>query len=114
MRLTTQELDDSIGRADDEFFENIEQYQSLVGKMLYLTLTRPDIAFSVQTLSQFLHQPKKSHWEAAIRAMRYVKREPGLEILLSSHKTNKLSVFCDADWASCPYTRSLRFFSQAW
>ncbi|XP_069152136.1 secreted RxLR effector protein 161-like [Solanum lycopersicum] len=105
MRLTTQELNESIGRADDEFFENIEQYQSLVGKMLYLTLTRSDIAFSVQTLGQFLQQLKKSHWEAAIREMRYVKREPELGILLSIHKTNKLSVFCDADWASCPNTR---------
>ena len=73
--------------------------------MLYLTLTRPDIAFSVQTLSQFLQQPKKSHWEAALRVMKYVKREPGLGILLSSTRTNRLTVFCDADWASCPNTR---------
>ena len=73
--------------------------------MLYLTLTRPNIAFSIQTLSQFLQQPKRSHWEAVIRVMKYVKREPGLAILLSSTRANKLSVFCDADWVSCPNTR---------
>lgn len=72
---------------------------------MYLTMTRPDITFSVQTLSQFLHQPKKSHWEPTIKVMRYIKREPGLGILLSSNKINKLSVFCDTDWASCPNTR---------
>uniref|UniRef100_A0A0V0H5M2 Putative ovule protein n=1 Tax=Solanum chacoense TaxID=4108 RepID=A0A0V0H5M2_SOLCH len=82
--------------------------------MLYLTLTRPDIAFQFKHLVSSYISQKNTHWEAVVRAMRYVKREPRLEILLSSHKTNKLSVFCDADWASCPNTRSLRFFSQAW
>ena len=105
IKITTHELDNLIGESDEELLENKEQYQSLVGKMLYLTLTRPDIAFSVQTLSQFLQQPKKSHWEAALRVMKYVKREPGLGILLSSTRTNTLTVFCDADWASCPNTR---------
>lgn len=73
--------------------------------MLYLTMTRPDIIFSIQTLSQFLHQPKKSYWESAIKVMRYVKKESGLGILLSSNKKNQISVFCDTDWASCPNMR---------
>lgn len=109
MRLTTHELDDLTGKTDDEFLENKEQYQSLIKKMLYLTLTRLGIAFSIQTLNQFLYQPKRSHWEAAIRVMKYVRREPDLGILLSCNKTNKLSVFCDADWMSCPNTRKLVF-----
>lgn len=54
--------------------EDVGQYQRVIGRLLYLTLTRPDIAFSVQTLSQFLQQPKKSHWDAAMRIIRYVKR----------------------------------------
>uniref|UniRef100_A0A3Q7J616 Reverse transcriptase Ty1/copia-type domain-containing protein n=1 Tax=Solanum lycopersicum TaxID=4081 RepID=A0A3Q7J616_SOLLC len=90
IKITTHELDNLIGESDEELLENKEQ---------------PDIAFSVQTLSQFLQQPKKSHWEAALRVMKYVKREPGLGILLSSTRTNRLTVFCDADWASCPNTR---------
>lgn len=61
-------------------------------------MTRPNIAYSVQTLSQFLQQPIQSHWEAAVRVMRYIKREPVLGILLGSNKSNKLSVYCDADW----------------
>uniref|UniRef100_A0A3Q7FJT0 Reverse transcriptase Ty1/copia-type domain-containing protein n=1 Tax=Solanum lycopersicum TaxID=4081 RepID=A0A3Q7FJT0_SOLLC len=93
------------GEQNDEPFEDRELYQRLVGKMLYLTMTRLDIAYSVQKLSQFLQNPKKSHWEAVLRVMRYIKREPGLGILLSSKSSNKLSVHCDADWASCPNTR---------
>ncbi|XP_015064608.1 uncharacterized protein LOC107009788 [Solanum pennellii] len=68
-------------------------------------MTRPDIAYSVQILSQFLQQPKKTHLEATVRVMKYIKREPGLGILLSSRQSNKLSVYCDADWASCPNSR---------
>uniref|UniRef100_A0A3Q7EXY0 Reverse transcriptase Ty1/copia-type domain-containing protein n=1 Tax=Solanum lycopersicum TaxID=4081 RepID=A0A3Q7EXY0_SOLLC len=75
--------------------------------MLYLTMTRPDIAYSVQILSQFLQQPKKTHRDAAAKVMKYIKREPGLGILLSNRQSNKLSVYCDADWASCPNTRRL-------
>ncbi|XP_075085131.1 secreted RxLR effector protein 161-like [Nicotiana tabacum] len=85
--------------------EDACQYQKLIGKLLYLTMSRPDIAFSVQTLSQFMQQPKKSHWDAAIRVVKYIKRELGLGILLSSQSSNEINVFCDADWASCPNTR---------
>ena len=105
IKLTIQELDCLTGELDDELFEDREQYQRLVGKMLYLTMTRPDIAYSVQTFSQFLHQPKRSHWEVAVRVMKYIKREPGLGILLSSKRSNKLNVYCDADWTACPNTR---------
>ncbi|XP_016475616.2 secreted RxLR effector protein 161-like [Nicotiana tabacum] len=68
-------------------------------------MSRPDIAFLVKTLSQFMQQPKRSHWDAAIRVVKYIKREPGLGILLRSQNSSEISVFCDADWASCPNTR---------
>nr|XP_033513338.1 uncharacterized mitochondrial protein AtMg00810-like [Nicotiana tomentosiformis] len=64
-----------------------------------------NIAFGVQTLSQFMQQPKSSHWEAALRIVRYVKKEPDMGVLMSSEKSNTLSAYCDADWASCPNTR---------
>lgn len=56
-------------------------------------MTRPDISFAVQTLSQFLQSPKKSHMEAAIRIVKYVKRQPAVGILLSSKKENKLTAY---------------------
>lgn len=84
--------------------EDRGKYQRLIGKLLYLTMTRLDIAFAIQTLSQFLQQLKKLHWEAALRVVRYVKREPGLGILMSSKKLEKLKAYCVADWASCPNT----------
>uniref|UniRef100_A0A3Q7HQ83 Reverse transcriptase Ty1/copia-type domain-containing protein n=1 Tax=Solanum lycopersicum TaxID=4081 RepID=A0A3Q7HQ83_SOLLC len=80
-------------------------YQRLVGKLLYLTNTRPDIAFTVQTLSQYMQQPKISHWNAAMRVIRYIKGNPGLGLFMSSHREFKLTGFCDADWAACLSTR---------
>lgn len=48
----------------DMLFPDVSKYHRMVGKLLYLTNTRPDIAFAVKTLSQYMQQPKFSHWHA--------------------------------------------------
>ncbi|CAH9080282.1 unnamed protein product [Cuscuta europaea] len=48
-------------------------YHRLIGRLLYLTVTRPDIVYSVSQLSQFLSQPCQTHFDAAIRVLRYLK-----------------------------------------
>lgn len=68
-------------------------------------MTRPDISFSIQTLSQFLQQPKRSHMDVALRIVKYIKQQPGQGILLSSNPNNEVTAYCDADWAACPITR---------
>ncbi|XP_055801901.1 uncharacterized mitochondrial protein AtMg00240-like [Solanum dulcamara] len=103
--MTTQELDELLQKTDDDMLEDKIKYQRLIGKMLYLTLTRSDIDFAVQTLSQFLQHLKKYHWDATVKVMKYIKREPALGILLSNKVSNSLTVFCDSDWAFCPNTR---------
>uniref|UniRef100_A0A3Q7EDS5 Reverse transcriptase Ty1/copia-type domain-containing protein n=1 Tax=Solanum lycopersicum TaxID=4081 RepID=A0A3Q7EDS5_SOLLC len=50
----------------------------------------------------------KSHMEATLRIVRYVKNQPGLGVLLSSNKNTTLTAYCDSDWASCPHTRRSR------
>ncbi|GKU90667.1 hypothetical protein SLEP1_g4634 [Rubroshorea leprosula] len=80
-------------------------YHRLIGRLIYLTITRPDISFTVNTLSQFLQSPQKCHLDAAHRLLRYLKKTPGQGILLSSKGSLQLTAFCDSDWASCLTTR---------
>lgn len=56
---------------------NIYVYQKLIGKLIYLTLTRPDISFTVHALSQYMHAPTQFHLNLAFRVLRYLKLAPG-------------------------------------
>lgn len=47
-----------------------ERYQQLVGRLIYLSHTRPDIAFAVSLVNQFMHSPGSVHFEAVIRILR--------------------------------------------
>ncbi|XP_019057317.1 PREDICTED: uncharacterized protein LOC109116399 [Tarenaya hassleriana] len=80
-------------------------YRNLVGRLLYLTITRPDITFSVHKLSQFVHRPTTEHLKAAHRVIRYLKSNPGQGLFYSAQADLRLQAFSDADWASCPDSR---------
>nr|XP_018622643.1 uncharacterized mitochondrial protein AtMg00810-like [Nicotiana tomentosiformis] len=108
VKLTTKEYDehtDSYNTTNDELLPDPSKYQKLLGKLLYLTFTRSDIAFSVQTLNQCMQKPTRSHMKAAQRVVRYVKNQPRQGILLSTKKKNIITTYCDVDWAACPLTR---------
>ncbi|XP_021757500.1 uncharacterized protein LOC110722542 [Chenopodium quinoa] len=80
-------------------------YQRLLGRLIYLTITRPDIAFSVQILAQFMHQPTIVHLQDAKRLLRYLVGTISQGILLASSSAATLTTYCDSDWAGCPMTR---------
>ncbi|XP_015168338.1 uncharacterized mitochondrial protein AtMg00810-like [Solanum tuberosum] len=95
-KLTSLEFDQHIQDDSDRL---------LIGRLLYLTITRLDIAFSVQCLSQYMHSPKVSHMVAAARVVKYVKQSPGLGVFMSACADINLTAYCDVDWASCVSTR---------
>ena len=80
-------------------------YRSVVGALQYATITRPEIAYSVNKVSQFMQAPLESHWIAVKRILRYLSGtlDYGLNLLKSSHFD--ISAFCDVDWASDPDNR---------
>lgn len=96
-----------FSRSDGDLLSeaSISSYRRLVGKLLYLTLSRPDICFTVNKLTQFLAQPRVPHLQAANHLLRYLKGHPGQGLLFSSNSSSQLRAFSDADWASCPDTR---------
>lgn len=105
-KLTTKQYDDhvNITQAKEVHDPLADQstYQRQIGKLLNLTMTRPHIAFGVQTLRQFLQQPKQSHMEDALRSVRYIKNQPGQGVLLSNNHNTNITAYCDVDLASCP------------
>jgi hypothetical protein len=64
-------------------YHDVSRYRRLVGKLLYLNTTRPDISFATQQLSQFMHAPTTVYFNAACRVIRYLKNNPGQGMLFS-------------------------------
>jgi histone deacetylase 1/2 len=81
--------------------DDSSQYRSIVGALQYLTLTRPDLSFSVNKVCQYLHAPTTAHWTAVKRILRYVKDTSSLGITFQRSPSTLLSAFSDADWAGC-------------
>ena len=78
---------------------DLERYQRLVGKLIYLAHTRLDIAFSVSVVSQFMHSPYEEHLEAVYQILRYLKSNPGKGLYFKKTNEINVSIFTDADWA---------------
>jgi hypothetical protein len=74
---TPMETNIKLGIDNGETLSDIGQYQRMVGKLIYLTVTRPDIAFAVSVISQFMYAPRTSHLSAVDRILRYLKGTPG-------------------------------------
>ena len=91
----------ALTQSDGELLRDPSSYKHLVGRLIYLTIPRPDLVYSIHVLSQFMDKPRVPHLEAAQRVLRYLKQTLGQGILLSSTSTLHLKAFCDVDWARC-------------
>ncbi|KAM1079359.1 hypothetical protein ACFX2B_013929 [Malus domestica] len=85
--------------AKGEPLSNHGVYQRMVGKLINLTITRPDIAYPVSLVSQFMHSPTSVHWEIVKRILRYLKGSVGRGILMNKSGSNHIMAYTDADWA---------------
>ncbi|XP_052189227.1 uncharacterized protein LOC127799330 isoform X3 [Diospyros lotus] len=73
------------------------RYRRLVGKLNYLTITRPDISFSVSDVSQFLQSPCDSHWDAVVQILKYIKGAPGKGLLYEDKCHTQVVGYSNAD-----------------
>jgi hypothetical protein len=74
-------------------------YRQLVGSLLYLTHTCPDLSFAVGLVARYMQTPHEIHWKAAKRILRYVRGTVQFGIHYSSGGTPLLVGFTDSDWA---------------
>jgi len=81
--------------------ENPKPYRRIIGRLLYLTLTRPDISYVVQHLSQFLQHPTDLHYQAALHVLRYLKGTPNKGLFYPRLNSLQLYAYSDADWGNC-------------
>ena len=91
--------------ADGPLVSNATQYRSLAGALQYLTFTRPDIAFAVQQICLYMHDPREPHLAALKRILRYLQGTLSLGLTMRRSSPAGLIVYTDADWAGCPDTR---------
>ena len=77
-----------------------ERYQRLVGRLIYLCHTRPDIAYVVSVVGRYMHDPRTGHLEVVYQILRYLKGSPGTGLWFRGHCHLNLEGYCDADWAS--------------
>ena len=87
---------------DDEIYPEVRTvYQTYLGGLMYAAITtRPDIAFTVQHLSQFSSNPAPAHLTAIKRCYRYLQGTQNLGITFNSKDNSDLHLFSDADWGS--------------
>ncbi|KAH9685411.1 protein kinase domain-containing protein [Citrus sinensis] len=75
------------------------RYQRLIGRLMYLSRTRPNLAYALSVVSQFMHNPGEQHMKAVMRILRYLKTNPGKGILFSKNEDySNVEVYTDADW----------------
>ena len=91
----------------DEDSEPVDQkeYRSMTGSLLYLTVTRPDIQFSVCLCAHFQASPRTSHRQAVKRIFRYLQYSPDLGLWFSASSTLSLSGYSNVDFAGCHLDR---------
>lgn len=95
--LTPLPIHVKLSALEGNLLEDPTPYRSLVGKLNLLTNTRPDLAYAVQTLSQFMQKPRDSHWQALQHTLSYVSYTCGQGILLKASNKLTIQAFSDSD-----------------
>jgi hypothetical protein len=94
-----------LSKEDGTLLPDPTYYRELVEKLLYLTITRPNISYSVQILSQFMDHSTYFHITVVFKILKYIKGTPGQGLFFPSVNNLDIMAYCDSDWASCPDTR---------
>ena len=102
---TPVELNAHLTPIEGKPLSNPSFYRCLVGNLVYLTVTRPDISYAVHQVSQYLFTPRSTHYAAVLRILRYLKGTIFHDLFYSAQSPLILRAFSDADRAGDPIDR---------
>ena len=102
---TPMEVNVKYRKDEGDLLEEPTLYRRLVGSLIYLTTTRPDISYVVHQVSQFMSSPRHLHLAAVHHIIRYLRGSPSRGLFFPTDISLQLVAYSDADWAGCPDTR---------
>jgi hypothetical protein len=102
---TPMELNIHLVATDGEPLEDHTRYRRIVGSLVYLGVTRPDILYSVHILSQLVSAPTQIHYSHLLCVLRYLRGTISRRLFFSRSSSLQLQAYCDATWASDPSNR---------
>ncbi|XP_068662848.1 uncharacterized mitochondrial protein AtMg00810-like [Aristolochia californica] len=101
---TPMEVNVKYRKDEGTLLEDPTIYRRLVGSLIYLTTTRPDISYVVHQVSQFMSSPRHLHLAAVRRIIRYLRGSPTRGLFFPMGSALRLVAYSDTDWAGCPDT----------
>ncbi|XP_019056312.1 PREDICTED: uncharacterized protein LOC109116040 [Tarenaya hassleriana] len=99
------DLKDKLSSDSGDLLIDVTHYRKLIGKLIYLSVTRPDISYVVQKLNQFMSKPRSDHLTHAHRVLRYLKGVSTQGLFYPADSSVRLSGYKNVDWAVCPDSR---------
>jgi hypothetical protein len=102
---TSMELNVHLMPTDGESLEDPTHYRHIVGSLVYLGVTRPDISYFVHILSQFISAPTQIHYSHLLRVLCYLHGTISHHLFFPCSSSLQLQAYCDATWASDPSDR---------
>ncbi|XP_047161113.1 uncharacterized mitochondrial protein AtMg00810-like [Vigna umbellata] len=102
---TLMDVNVKYRRHEGELLDDPSQYRKLLGSLIYVTITRPDISFAVHTVSKFMQSPQHFHFSVVQRILKYLLGTSSRGLFFSGNSSLQLQAYSDDDWAGCPDTR---------
>ncbi|RVW99372.1 Retrovirus-related Pol polyprotein from transposon RE1 [Vitis vinifera] len=102
---TPMEVNVKYRKDKGDLLDGLTLYQRLVGNLIYLITTRPDISYAVHQVSQFMTSPRHLHLAAVQSIIRYLQGSPTRGLFFPTGSFLQLVAYSDANWGGCPNTR---------
>ncbi len=102
-------LEQNVKLSADEgdLVEDTIMYKRIMGSLIYMTITRPDLSYAIRVVSQFMQTPRKPHLDAVRRILRYIKDTLQCGIFYETKSQLQVHGYTNADWANNVSNRRL-------